>query len=189
MSPVASDYLHLGCGLTTPPGWIHTDGSWQVVLARFPLMKRLLVRIGLISKNQADIPWSPDVLRLDLRKRLPFANNRFRVVYSSHTLEHLYRAEALALLKECFRVLGADGVCRIVVPDVKRCIDRYLVAKNAGEPNAADQLMEHLRMHERSPVSGLFGLYRKLTSYHLHKWMYDADSLAGLMKEAGFYNV
>ena len=40
-------------------------------------------------------------------------------VYSSHFLEHLYRADAQRILRESFRVLKLGGTIRISVPDLE----------------------------------------------------------------------
>src|SRR5689334_16369475 len=92
--------LHLGCGLKTPPGWLNVDGSWQVVLARHRVLKRILVAARLFPKSQAEIPWSSRVMRVNLASKLPFDKDTFDAIYCSHTLEHLYRQNALNLLRE-----------------------------------------------------------------------------------------
>ncbi len=188
---LASDCLHLGCGLTTPNDWLNVDGSLQVMFAQRPRLKRALVKLGVYPPSQAAIPWSTSVLRLDLRKQLPFPDGRFVGVYSSHTLEHLFRDEALGLARECYRVLKSGGVCRIVVPDLATAIQRYLKQSSQGvDPDsAADQFMDELLVHPRAPKSGLLGLYHHILGYHQHKWMYDANSLKQLLIAAGFSDV
>lgn len=183
------DYLHLGCGLTAPKGWLNVDGSWQVVLARHPLLKKLLVASQLMPRKQAEIPWSRDVVRLNLTRPLPFANETFQAVYSSHALEHLYYEDALALLKESHRVLKSGGVCRAVVPDLESMLARYTKAKNVGDPEAGTRLMEELLVHDKRRKRGPLGIYYRLTAFHQHKWMYDAASMLRLFDEAGFKRV
>jgi predicted SAM-dependent methyltransferase len=183
------DHLHLGCGLTTPGGWVNVDGSWQVVLARYPWIKSLLVSVRILPRKQAAIPWSPEVVRWDLAKPLPYANNYFAAIYSSHALEHLYHDDALSLLKECYRVLKPGGVCRIVVPDLGAIMDRYRRAKDAKDADAATKLMEELMVHDKKPKTGILGMFYRVTAFHQHKWMYDSDSLARLFELAGFAEV
>lgn len=180
------DHLHLGCGLTAPPGWLNVDGSFQVVLARNPWLKNVMLATGLLSRQQANIPWSSSVVRLNLMRPLPFPEGCFAAVYSSHLLEHLYHDQALALLRECHRVLRPSGFCRIVVPDLEAATRRYLQAKAAGDFNAANRMMEELLVHDKGPRKGLLGAYYRWTAYHQHKWMYDASSLEQLFTAAGF---
>lgn len=184
-----SDHLHLGCGQTVPRGWLNADGSWQVVLARHPWLKQLLLGMHLLPRKQAEIPWSPEVLRLNLTGPLPFPDERFRFIFCSHTLEHLYYEEALRLLRECHRVLQRGGVCRFVVPDLESIVTRYQEAKAAGDPEAGTRLMEELSVHDKERKRGALGLYYRLTAFHQHKWMYDAASLQALFARAGFRNI
>jgi predicted SAM-dependent methyltransferase len=189
MDPKVLDHLHLGCGLTAPTGWLNVDGSLQVLLARRPWLKNLMLATGLLSGKQGDIPWSADVVRLNLNRPLPFADGQFAAVYSSHVLEHLYHDQALALLKECHRILRPGAVCRAVVPDLGALVGRYVRAKAAADPNAGTRMMEELMVHDKAPGKGLFGAYYWMTAYHQHKWMYDAASLEQLFTTAGFHSV
>ncbi len=184
---LAADGLHLGCGLNAPASWLNVDGSFQAVFARRPRLKKLLVALRIYPRSQAAIEWPANILRLDLRRPLPFADGRFVAVYSSHTFEHLHRQEALALARECHRVLRPGGVCRLVVPDLGAVIQRYL--QRGGAPDAGERLMEEMLVHPTVPAPGLLGLYHRLLGFHQHKWMYDASSLRGLMREAGFDEV
>src|SRR5256885_206946 len=158
MKPIFG-HLNLGCGLNAPAGWLNADGSWQVVLARHSWLKELLVALHLLPRKQADIPWSRDVLRLNFNRPFPFASDSFQAVYSSHTLEHLYHENALAFLKECYRILQHGGTCRVVVPDLRSIVSRYEKAKSATDPEAATRLMEELLVHGKQPKPGVLGLY------------------------------
>jgi hypothetical protein len=85
----------------------------------------------------------------------------------------------------------------VIVPDVAAIVDWYLERRGqplAGQPPAAqpeaasDVLMGLLGVHARQRATGrgLLGLYRRLTGFDTHKWMYDADGLVALFREAGF---
>lgn len=185
----SAEHLHLGCGLVAPPEWVNVDGSWQVVFARYPLVRRLLAALHVISNEQAGIAWSANVKWLNLARPLPFADESFVAVYSSHTLEHLYHDDALSLLRESHRVLRKGGVCRAVVPDLESIVSRYCVAKSRGDADAAAQLMDKLLVHDRRPKRGPMGVYHRLTAFHQHKWMYDAASLQLLFHRAGFKQI
>jgi predicted SAM-dependent methyltransferase len=181
-----SRYLHLGCGLEAPAEWLNVDGSFQAVFARWPLVKRSLVAIGLYPRSQAAIPWPSNVMRLDLRRSLPFASNQFDAIYSSHTFEHLYRDQAFALASECCRVLKSNGICRVVVPDLEAAIIRYHSRKEERPETAADNFMDELLLQPRGKTRSLLSVYHRLMNVHQHKWMYDGPSLATLLTSAGF---
>lgn len=187
--PTHLDHLNLGCGLNAPPGWLNVDGSWQVVLARRPWLKELLVMSRLLPRSQADIPWANNIFRLNFKRPLPFESDRFQVVYSSHTLEHLYHQEARKFLDECYRILRRDGICRVVVPDLHSALLRYQAAKAAGKGDAATGFMEEILVHEKEPRRGPLATYHRLTAFHQHKWMYDAESLRALFESCKFKDV
>lgn len=60
---------------------------------------------------------NPDY-RCDLRV-LPFANEEFDIVFSSHTLEHFERKEIGKVLDEWIRILKKEGELRLVLPNLK----------------------------------------------------------------------
>jgi predicted SAM-dependent methyltransferase len=105
------EMLNLGCGKCFHSAWVNVDFSGR----------------------------PPDVLGCDLRKGIPFASSGFQVVYHSHLLEHFPRELADGFLEECYRVLAAGGVLRVVVPDLERIVTLYLERLNAalgGQPGA-----------------------------------------------------
>lgn len=124
--------LHLGCGSITPLGWLNTDGSLNARLSRLTPIRRLAGALGIIPSRSATATWSRSVRYLDVRKPLPFPDKSVRYVYASHLLEHLYFNEATSLLLECRRVLRADGLLRVVVPDLETIVREY-----QGEPGFA----------------------------------------------------
>jgi predicted SAM-dependent methyltransferase len=101
----------------------------------------------------------------------------------------LYHNDALALLKECHRLLTPGGICRAVVPDLESIVNQYLLAKRLDDPDAATRLMETILVHDKSRKRGVHGFYHRLTAFHQHKWMYDTASLLRLFEAAGFDQV
>jgi predicted SAM-dependent methyltransferase len=87
-------YLHLGSGADYKAGFVNVEGN-------------------IFRKHDC---W------LDLRNRLPFPDKSTCFVYSSHTLEHLYPDESIALLREIGRVLIDNGVARIAVPSMEHAL-------------------------------------------------------------------
>jgi len=80
--------LHLGCGPNRFEGWINIDN---------------------VSYPGVD-------LVIDLREGL--AHDGVRFVYAEHFIEHLAYDDALALMRECRRALGDDGVLRLSTPNL-----------------------------------------------------------------------
>jgi len=102
-------YLNLGCGDRFHPDWENVDLY----------------------------PTGPGVRVCDLRKKTPYPDETFDVVYHSHVLEHFPRRAAFNLLLDCYRVLKHGGVVRVVVPDLEQITRLYLEAlerASKGEP-------------------------------------------------------
>ena len=58
-------------------------------------------------------------------KKLPFENNRFKGIYTSHCIEHLTDDNASHVIGEVYRVLENNGVFRIIVPDISKYFNAY----------------------------------------------------------------
>jgi predicted SAM-dependent methyltransferase len=81
--------VQLGCGSKYLDGFINIDGNFQ---------RRV------------------DYL-MDIRAGLPFPDDSIEFIYSCHALEHLFVTDAMDVLRECRRVLTADGFLRLTLPD------------------------------------------------------------------------
>jgi predicted SAM-dependent methyltransferase len=115
--------------------------------------------------------------------RIPCASNSVSAVYSSHMIEHLDRGEARAFLTEVRRILRPGGVVRIAAPDIARQVQHYLATGDA------DNFIASTRMGLNRPVGIMAWMKWVLVGPRHHLWMYDGDSLAKLLYEAGFTNV
>lgn len=191
--------LNLGCGPHAVEGWVNLDGSWGARLAKHRLLKRALRSAGILPAGVLDTGWSSSVVVHDVRKRLPFGDSLFSAVYASHLLEHVYFNEGQRLLAECFRVLRAGGVLRMVVPDLRAIITEYVSSPdkfdgttgNGSIETSADRVNHRLLFRGTTPPGGsaLYRLYSSSTDFHSHKWMYDAQSLTHHLRRRGFVQV
>jgi predicted SAM-dependent methyltransferase len=98
-------------------------------------------------------------------------------------VEHLDRAEAQFFFGEARRCLVKTGILRIVVPDLRMIVDRYLATGNADEAVAA------LMLAQPKPRGIAQRLLRLLVEWRDHRWMYDGDSLKGALEVAGYSHV
>ncbi len=178
--------LNVGSGPRVADGWLSLDGSWQVYFAKRP---RLAAFARVISGHKVGT-WPKTIVYANIRKRLAYPDGSIDAVYASHVIEHLYRDEALAFLRDAKRVLKIGGICRIVVPDVKAIVGWYLQHKTENKREASsDVLMDMMCVSTRARRSGgiLLRLCRAWNDIDLHKWMYDAEGLQTLCIEAGFH--
>ena len=96
--------LHLGCGHDVREGQVNIDVDLNF-----------------------DIPHDhPDFFYWNMMKGLPLANESCVSIYSSHFFEHLFIDDAVALLRECHRVLARGGVLRLALPNQEEMCVRYL---------------------------------------------------------------
>ncbi len=103
------NYLHVGCNVITPKSWTNIDASWNARLSRYPLTRKLLWKLRIISKEGAYCPWPKKTLIRDVNKDLSFPDNSIDGIYASHLLEHLSRSKARPFVRECYRICKAGG--------------------------------------------------------------------------------
>lgn len=110
-TPEGYTFLNLGCGSVYFPEW-----------------------------NNSDLLPGRNVYAHDLSNPLPWPEDTFDAVYSSHILEHLTPEAGQNLIAEKYRVLKPGGTCRVVVPDLEGICRQYLsklelVVKNQNQIN------------------------------------------------------
>ena len=167
--------VNLGCGTSIAPGWINFDNSPNLKLSKIPLARWTLNKLGLLSKSHYDVKWPTEVQYRELTKPLPFKDSSVDFIYTSHFMEHLSLSNAKALFKDIYRVLKIGGVARIILPDLKYDIKRYLENVEKNPSKAADIFMKSLNV-----IS---------TSRDPHLWLYDSNSLIDKLLKTGFSKV
>jgi predicted SAM-dependent methyltransferase len=80
--------LNLGCGSHVPSGWVNVDYALGAWVAKLPSLFSNHKKFKIINFD-----WSDNILLHDLRKKFPWKDNSVDAIYSSHTLEHLSKAE------------------------------------------------------------------------------------------------
>jgi len=76
-----------------------------------------------ISTDQAS--GVSETLDLSLKIPLPFPDESFRAIYTSHFFEHLKLSQVKYLFLQVYRCIKKDGVFRIAVPDLGGWMDAY----------------------------------------------------------------
>ena len=184
--PVAGLQLHLGSGPYAHPGWIGVDKSWVATVSRARPLVWVLAKAGLLTEQQRATRWPKEIVRMDLTKRFVWDDDSVRAIYTSHMIEHLSRGEVRHLLEQCRRVLVPGGVLRIVLPNLNGAVRRYLAAKEADDPTAADALVEFLYLAPEHGDASLLQRAALRLVHRPHRWMYDSESLIHLLYDKGF---
>lgn len=136
--------LHIGSGPVALDGWTNVD------VAAYP---------------------GVDVV-LDVREPWPFAD--VELIFAEHFLEHLTLAEGLRFLRECRRVLRADGVLRLSTPNLDWVwLTHY---KPPSELTLEEQLIGCLEINRAFHGWG-------------HQFLYNFRTLELALRAAGFAEV
>jgi predicted SAM-dependent methyltransferase len=178
--------VNVGCGATPTDGWANLDNSLSIRVARWPVVVGALSKARILdrqSREFAKVAVTKNIQFANASRRIPYADNSVEVVYSSHMIEHLDRREAHAFLLEVKRVLRPAGIVRIAAPDLAQLVKIY---QATGDAN---QFIERTHMSQ-ARARGLVGHIKMvLIGSRGHLWMYDGDSLAALLRSAGFTEV
>lgn len=178
--------INIGCGQTPTNGWHNYDNSLSVRLASVPLLPAILQKIGLLDRAQRqfiEFARSNNIEYGNAVKGLPLPSGSVEILYSSHVLEHLDRGEAELFIQEAMRLLCSGGIIRLVVPDLKKLVDRYL---QSGDTNT---FIEGTYLCAPHPKAFWEKLRFLLVGNRHHHWMYDGNSLCALLEYHGFVDV
>lgn len=175
MSVTLSRKLQLGAFDQTCEGWVNTDVTPHMLVARVPGLARALHAAGVLDDErwrQHQSGTFRELRWLDVSRPFRFPDASFDAVYCSHMLEHLHPDVAEHCLREVHRVLAPGGVLRIAVPDLDAMVAEY-------DPADPDRF--------------LWGVYQgrgakaKLSARHW--WHYNSVSLESLLRGLGFSQV
>jgi Methyltransferase domain len=166
--------VNFGCGSAAGQDCLNLDGSPTVLLAKLPIPTKFFgPRAAFVAAvRDYDIGFRT-------ARRLHFAAQSLDGFYTSHTLEHLDRADCENLLARVKNWLKPGGFLRAVLPDFKSLACAYV----SGAINA-DEFISKSCLRGRKPRHSPFVL-----GYGEHRWMYDYDSFAALLKSLGYQEV
>lgn len=75
----------------------------------------------------------------------------------------------------------------IIVPDLELITRQYLLAKSNGDISAADKFLEETLLTRPVRGSKRFEILEAIGGMGLaHRWMYDQESIADMIQQAGF---
>ena len=165
--------LHFGCFNCPREGWLNTDVTPHIQVARIPGLAWLLHKAGKLTDQRLE-EHRRGIFRslrhLDITRRWPYRDGSLSTIYSSHVFEHLPLHGARNCLREARRCLRDDGLLRLSMPDLDRFINDY---------RSEDSLLWATNFFEANERS----------EKNMHHFMYNFDSLSQLLKEAGFARV
>ena len=121
-----------------------------------------------------DLAGYPVEIAWNLARPLPLPAASVEAIFHEHLLEHLTLEQGLAFCGECRRVLRPGGILRIGVPDAGAAARSYV-----DDPEG---FLARARPGRPTPMLAL----QELFYYPGHHTMYDYETLALLLRAAGF---
>jgi predicted SAM-dependent methyltransferase len=155
--------LNIGCGSNLEQGWINIDFYGP-----------------------------PDLFRWDCRRGIPFDAESVEAIFAEHVFEHFNPETGRKFLSECYRCLRPGGIARIIVPDAGKYLLMY--SGDWGPIAETRPLIEEngkyrdywLNDSYATKMEFINAIFRQGLE---HKYAYDAETLVGKFKEAGFKEV
>lgn len=173
-----SEYVQYGCGLSAPAEWTNFDASLTLRLEKLPLLTKLL------PGGKGTFP--PNVRYGDIVRGLPVQPRSCRAIYCSHVLEHLSLNDFRAALMNTRRLLGENGIFRLVVPDLRVAAERYVAEQSA---TAALRFMTETSLGVADRPRTARGFLRSWLGNSQHLWMWDLQSMQSELQTAGFSEI
>lgn len=170
--------VYVGCGSSAIEGAVNLDNSPSVRIGNSRFLSFIVMKFHLCSYEQMEfirVIRKKNIKYGDVR-HLPLKDETMDVIYSSHTIEHLYEEEFLKFLNEAYRVLKYGGVFRIVLPDLEKFIDGYIKEKDA------DVFCEKLMMGSKRRPDFRQKAKKFIFGDRGHKWMYDTKSVKKIIE-------
>jgi predicted SAM-dependent methyltransferase len=122
----------------------------------------------------------------DIVKGLPVAADSCESVYCSHVLEHLCLADCRTALRNVYRILSPGGIFRLVLPDLRFCIEEYAASSSQ---DAALTFLRRSGLGQEQPARGLRQFLVLWLGNSSHLWLWDYESMAAELTDAGFCDI
>ncbi|MBK1678904.1 class I SAM-dependent methyltransferase [Rhodocyclus tenuis] len=165
--------LHFGSFNCPIDGWINTDVTPHLYIAKVPGLASLLHKLGKMTDERFSDHRNGafrKVRYLNVTRPWPYADATFEAIGSSHVVEHLPLHGAKVCLAESFRCLQPGGVLRISVPD----LDDYIA-----------------KFHQEDPINWATKFFEadQVSEKNMHHFMYNFESMRSLLQSLGFSSV
>ena len=135
--------------------------------------------LGVDLNPAADVIW-------DLGDPIPLSDHSVEKIFSDHFFEHLDPLLMLQVLKDCRRLLKANGKLRFTVPH----LDPYLALYAAKDAKKLKDLIYDVPDEYEEIFNTSWGRISWLLLRNgEHKGIYDAETIIHIVKLAGFKHV
>lgn len=156
----------------------------------------------LIDCERSRVKSNDMVIDFNNFKKIPRPDQTFEFIYASHVLEHVHPYYTINFLEDIYRIMKKGAVFRIIVPDAKKSIEKYLNGENFKLFNRRKARYEnfHRKDHKYIPMTefeamrGCFISETRQTSLLMgkgyrpfaHQNAWDFESMCADLQRAGF---
>ena len=125
----------------------------------------------------------------DVANGLPFKNETFDVIYSSHFLEHIEWYKTDFVISEMYRCLKKNGKVEIWIPDGFKIMNEFIKAEEGNTTYPDNWFMKNEQKSIFKWVNGrlFYGCNPKYPSWH--KAVFSYKYLEELLNNSGFKNI
>ncbi len=147
--------VHLGCGPNVMPGWVNVDYNPD---------------------------FQPEVVA-DLNETFPFESGTVDFIHSEGCLCQFDLQAGYHFLSECFRILKQGGVMRLLTPDLRQLVGRYVDGVENGDNTLVDLWNREVGIELKTNT---LAEVLNIGIRDLHNFIYDEDMLTLVLQECGF---
>jgi predicted SAM-dependent methyltransferase len=150
--------LNVGTGGRGLPNWVNTDALYH----------------------------RDTTLILDIRKKMPFADDSVKRIFAEQIIEHIdFRDEIPRCLAEFYRILEVGGTLRVIVPDAERYLEAY-VSKSPAKWKELGWDLQKLPDDLFTPMHVINHVFHQMGE---HYFGYDFETMEWALKKAGFKKI
>ena len=122
---------------------------------------------------------------VNITKKLPFQDKTVDLIYSSHTVEHIYHKQFKRFLKESYRVIKQGGIHVISTPSIER------ITKSVYFNDKTKKMLLNSDSYSNNneEIDSATLINRVMHMSHMHKFLYDFECINRLAKKQGFKKV
>jgi predicted SAM-dependent methyltransferase len=126
--------------------------------------------------------FNPEVVA-DLNQPFPFDPGTVDFIHSEGCLCQFDLESGYRFLKECFRILKNGGVMRLLSPDLRQLVRRYIDGVDNDDNSLVDLWNREVGIELKTDT---LAEVLNVGIRDLHKFVYDEDMLARVLQDCGF---
>jgi predicted SAM-dependent methyltransferase len=150
--------IEFGSGGHFLPGWLHTD-----------------------------LEATAHVVQLDVTQAFPIDDQVFDYVYSEHMIEHISFEHGRSMIRECFRIMKAGAIIRIVTPSIGFLIRLLSRDRSELEDRYIEWATQQFVPNAPMPLPSF--VFNNFVRAWGHQFIYDRATMRLVLSEAGFVDI